>query len=850
MYIFRDHKYHLILGHLVGYPTPVNLGYVWNFGSLLGLILVSQIVSGVLLAMQYTPNIEYAFLSVEHIMRDVNYGWFFRYLHANGASFFFFFVYLHLARSLYFGFFTRPRLALWYSGIIIFFLMMAIAFMGYVLPWGQMSFWGATVITNLFTAIPFFGELIAYWLWGGFSVGNATLVRFFSLHYCLPFILLGLILVHLILLHQEGSNNPITILYITDKIFFYPYFYIKDYFGFFIVVFSMLFIISYYPDLLGHPDNYIEANALVTPAHIVPEWYFLPFYAILRAVPSKLGGVVLMGLSIAILFILPFLSLHIRSTFSPARVLYNNFIFFFFFVVILLGYLGGLPIEEPYTIVSQIFAVYYFSFFIILIFFEYYSTYALHSFNVNTPENLLIVDEYCYANGHYEGFLSRLEELNNLNYRYNVFTGWLRHSVFRGWAKKILRSSRRRAIFAARKYCVRRKALLVKYCKARLKVARHPFHLVNVSPWPFLVSISVFALTIGIVLYFHRFQVGEITLFLGLISLGITMSCWFRDIIREGTFEGHHTLLVQKGLKLGMILFIISEIMLFFSFFWAFFHSSLSPAIQIGGIWPPKGIITFNPWEIPLLNTVILLTSGITVTWAHYAVRSRHMRSIVHTYNPLRYAGKLSRYLHRARKLRHQRDYFWVRRLGVFRKFKRFIPQFPYELGLWQTLRKMNFFLAFSSDFYQEAKPPKSIQPLTRVLALAPFKPLHDSLWLIRSFFLSFLHHSRQDLIVALGLTIFLGLIFTCIQYYEYKFAPFTLSDSVYGSTFYLTTGFHGLHVIIGTIFLIVCIIRAYKYHFTNTHHTGLESAIWYWHFVDVVWLGLYISIYHWGGNN
>jgi ubiquinol-cytochrome c reductase cytochrome b subunit len=840
MYPLRKQKYNAILVHLVAYPTPTNLSYGWNFGSLLGVLLVSQIMSGIILAMQYTPNIEYAFISVEHIMRDVNYGWFFRYLHANGASFFFFFVYLHIGRSLYFGFFTKSRLVLWYSGILIFFLMMAIAFMGYVLPWGQMSFWGATVITNLFTAIPFLGELIAYWLWGGFSVGNATLVRFFSLHYCLPFILLGLIVIHLILLHFDGSNNPLTILKITDKIFFYPYFYVKDFFGFFILVFMILFIISYYPDILGHPDNYIEANALVTPAHIVPEWYFLPFYAILRAVPSKLGGVVLMGLSIAILFILPFLNIVFRSTFAPARILYNNFIFFFFCTVFLLGYLGGLPIEEPYTIISQIFAVYYFSFFIFLIFFEYYSTYVVYSFNLFI-NNIIVDTEMELTSKVSNGFFAQLSYTLNSD-----FVG------FNSWAKKILLLCQGRYKYTAFFYTTLKSdflCFLKKYYQ--VLVYKHPFHLVNVSPWPFLVSLSVFALTIGLVLIFHRFQIGEVTFFFGLCSLLVIMICWFRDIIREGTFEGQHTVLVQKGLKLGMILFIISELMLFFSFFWAFFHSSLSPAIQIGGIWPPKGLITFNPWEVPLLNTIILLTSGVTVTWAHFAIRSKHMRFLNYNINPLRFAMKFLRHYQKFIKLRHQRDYFWIKKLKVFRKYKRFIPQLPYQYSLWSTTKIMNFFLVFSYDFYSKFKNNQnSLIILEKVLPNNIYIFIIDKFWFLRVKLFSFFQRSRQDLIISLILTIILGLIFTCIQYLEYKYAPFNISDSIYGSTFYLTTGFHGLHVLIGTLFLIVCLVRTYNYHFTVTHHIGLESAIWYWHFVDVVWLGLYISIYHWGGNN
>jgi len=301
--------------HIINYPTPINLNYLWSFGSSAGICLVIQILTGILLAMHYTPHVDLAFVSVEHIMRDVNNGWLIRYLHANGASFFFIVVYSHIFRGLYFGSYIYPRGALWFSGVIIFLLMMATAFMGYVLPWGQMSFWGATVITNLFSAIPFVGSSIVEWLWGGFSVDNATLNRFFSLHYLLPFVIAGLTLLHLSLLHTNGSNNPIGVNTNMDTISFYPYFYVKDLFAFLILIVSLLFFVLYYPNVLGHSDNYIPANPLVTPAHIVPEWYFLPFYAILRSIPDKLGGVAAMGGAILILLLLPILNTSdIRST--------------------------------------------------------------------------------------------------------------------------------------------------------------------------------------------------------------------------------------------------------------------------------------------------------------------------------------------------------------------------------------------------------------------------------------------------------------------------------------------------------------------------------------------------------
>lgn len=352
--------------HLIDYPSPTTINYMWSFGFLSGMCLVIQIVTGVLLAMHYTPNVDLAFYSIEHIMRDVNNGWLIRYFHANGASFFFVVVYSHIARNLYFGSYHKPRILLWYSGIIIFFLMMATAFMGYVLPWGQMSFWGATVITNLFSAIPFAGESLAQWMWGGYSVNNATLNRFFSLHYLLPFAIVGVTIVHLALLHNNSSNNPLGCPSNMDKIPMYPFFIIKDLYSIGLLLLIFAYFVFGYPNSLGHPDNYIEANAMVTPAHIVPEWYFLPFYAILRAIPDKLYGVVAMGLSIAILFIVPFI--------NPSEIRSNKFrnisrIFYWIFIlnVFLLGYLGGQLAEEPYITISQISSTYYFTHFFVFI---------------------------------------------------------------------------------------------------------------------------------------------------------------------------------------------------------------------------------------------------------------------------------------------------------------------------------------------------------------------------------------------------------------------------------------------------------------------------------------------------
>lgn len=319
--------------------------------------------------MHYTPHVDYAFYSVEHIMRDVNNGWFIRYVHANGASMFFIVVYIHIGRGLYFGSYIQPKALLWISGVIIFILMIITAFMGYVLPWGQMSFWGATVITNLFSAIPGIGESIAQWLWGGFSVDNPTLNRFFSLHYLLPFVIAGLALIHLVLLHLSGSSNPLGVsqrVTDTDKVTFYPYFYVKDLFG--LLVFALLFsyFVFFSPNTLGHSDNYIEANPMVTPAHIVPEWYLLPFYAILRSIPDKLGGVVTMGLALIILIVLPFLNTS-EITSARFRPLYRLAYWFLVFDVILLGWLGAQPVEAPYIFIGQMATFGYFFFFVILV---------------------------------------------------------------------------------------------------------------------------------------------------------------------------------------------------------------------------------------------------------------------------------------------------------------------------------------------------------------------------------------------------------------------------------------------------------------------------------------------------
>ncbi len=352
--------------HIVDYPTPINNSYFFGFGSLAGLMLVIQILTGIFLAMHYTPHVDYAFSSVEHIMRDVNYGWLIRYAHANGASFFFIVVYTHIFRGLYYGSYMKPRDHLWNSGVVLFILIMATAFMGYVLPWGQMSFWGATVITNLFSAIPVVGKDIVDWLWGGFSVDNPTLNRFFSLHFFLPFIIAGFSVIHLILLHQYGSGNPLGIDLKNENIAFYPYYYVKDLFGFFALMLAFFAFVFFAPNSLGHPDNYIMADPMTTPAHIVPEWYFLPFYAILRSIPSKAGGVIAMFGSIVVLLTIPYTnSSEIRSTtFRPI------FKFCYWLLVVsflLLGWLGQMPVDYPYTELGIICMIYYFAFFMIVV---------------------------------------------------------------------------------------------------------------------------------------------------------------------------------------------------------------------------------------------------------------------------------------------------------------------------------------------------------------------------------------------------------------------------------------------------------------------------------------------------
>src|ERR1700719_1984734 len=350
------------------YPTPRNLNYWWTFGGILTFMLGVQIVTGIVLAMHYTPNVDLAFNSVEGIMRDVNYGWLLRYLHANGAAFFFAAVYAHIARGMYYGSYKEPREVLWILGVILFLLMVAPGFMGYVLPGGKMSFWAATVITNLFSALPGVGEPIVTWLWGGYAVGNPTLNRFYSLHYLLPFVIDGVVVLHIWALHMVGQNNPTGVEPKSEKdtVAFTPYATIKD--AFVLIVFCILFawFVFYVPNYLGHADNYIPANPAETPPEIVPEWYYLPFYAILRAIPNKLLGVMALGASIVVLAFLPWLDTSpVRS--ARYRPLYRQFFWVFVVVCIGLGYLGSNPPEGYYVLFARLFTVYYFAYFLIIL---------------------------------------------------------------------------------------------------------------------------------------------------------------------------------------------------------------------------------------------------------------------------------------------------------------------------------------------------------------------------------------------------------------------------------------------------------------------------------------------------
>nr|WNN67223.1 cytochrome b [Gobiesox strumosus] len=349
---------------LVDLPTPINISAWWNFGSLLGLCLIAQILTGLFLAMHYASDIATAFSSVTHICRDVNYGWLIRNMHANGASFFFICIYLHIGRGLYYGSYLFKQT--WNVGVVLLLLVMMTAFVGYVLPWGQMSFWGATVITNLLSAFPYIGSSLVQWIWGGFSVDNATLTRFFAFHFLFPFVIVAATMVHLILLHETGSNNPVGIESDTDKISFHPYFSYKDLFGFGALLLGLISLALFSPNLLGDPDNFTPANPLVTPAHIKPEWYFLFAYAILRSIPNKLGGVLALLFSILVLMLVPVLhtSKQRGLTFRPT----TQFLFWVLIAdVAILTWIGGMPVEDPYIIIGQVASLLYFALFLVVL---------------------------------------------------------------------------------------------------------------------------------------------------------------------------------------------------------------------------------------------------------------------------------------------------------------------------------------------------------------------------------------------------------------------------------------------------------------------------------------------------
>nr|AAA31884.1 cytochrome b [Lamna nasus] len=365
MNIRKTHPLLKIMNHvLIDLPAPSNISIWWNFGSLLGLCLVIQIITGLFLAMHYTADISMAFSSVVHICRDVNYGWLIRNIHANGASLFFVCVYFHIARGLYYGSYLYKET--WNIGVILLFLLMATAFVGYVLPWGQMSFWGATVITNLLSAFPYIGDTLVQWIWGGFSVDNATLTRFFAFHFLLPFLIIALMIIHILFLHETGSNNPMGLNSDMDKISFHPYFSYKDALGFFILLLLLGILTLLLPNLLGDAENFIPANPLVTPPHIKPEWYFLFAYAILRSIPNKLGGVLALLFSILILMLVPLLhtSKQRSSTFRPLTQ-----IFFWTLVanMLILTWIGGQPVEQPFILIGQIASISYFSLFLVVI---------------------------------------------------------------------------------------------------------------------------------------------------------------------------------------------------------------------------------------------------------------------------------------------------------------------------------------------------------------------------------------------------------------------------------------------------------------------------------------------------
>jgi quinol-cytochrome oxidoreductase complex cytochrome b subunit len=410
---------------IVDYPTPANISYLWNLGVLAALCLGIQIITGIFLAMFYVPTSFGAFDSIQYIMRDVNNGWLIRYIHANGASFFFLCIYLHVFRGLYYNSYLEPRQLLWIVGVIILVLAILTAFLGYVLPWGQMSFWAATVITSLFSAIPLIGENIVIWLWGGYSVDNSTLNRFFSLHYLFPFIIAFFSLLHIIILHNYGSTNP-TALQPVDKVMFHPYFTSKDFLGINLFMLILCCVIFFFPDNILDPTNSMIANPLITPTHIVPEWYFLPFYAILRSIPDKLIGVIILVLAISILFILPF--------FATSNLKFNFFdnikvllFWFFIFTCILLGWIGFKPIETPYLSIGQFLTVVYFFYFILLfVISDFWRFFSRKTFNPR-PEIRLVLRIFLTS--------YRRTKLNWHSTRYEAIYEWVRYGYRYGPAE-------------------------------------------------------------------------------------------------------------------------------------------------------------------------------------------------------------------------------------------------------------------------------------------------------------------------------------------------------------------------------------------------------------------------------
>jgi len=364
--ILKQPVFSVLNNHLIAYPTPSNLNYFWGFGSLAGLSLVIQIVTGVLLACHYTPDVNLAFASVEHIMTDVQGGFLLRYSHANGASCFFIVTFIHILRSLYYGSYLSPREAVWIIGVVILFLMIATAFLGYSLPFGQQSLWGISVITSLFSVVPFVGTMLVEWLWGGFSVNNATLNRFFSLHYFLPFLIAALSVIHIAALHQKGSNNPLGVNSTTDSINFYPYFVYKDRAGLLLFLVILSFLVWFVPNLLAHPDNNIPANSLVTPLSIIPEWYFLIVYCILRSIPNKTGGVLAIAGVFIALFLLPFIAKNAFRS-SNFRPLHKKAFYLFVSSCCVLSWAGAKPVEQPYIFIGQAATTYFFLYFFVLV---------------------------------------------------------------------------------------------------------------------------------------------------------------------------------------------------------------------------------------------------------------------------------------------------------------------------------------------------------------------------------------------------------------------------------------------------------------------------------------------------